>query len=275
MPLGKMKIASLTCVVGFLICQFFAGKVNAAGLKDTAITLPSGVVISFTHIPAGIFRMGSPQTEPGRDADEGPQHEVVISRPFYLGTYEVTQEEWMAVMDSNLATFQLLPDAPSRAMESISWNDCQAFISRLNKLGKGYFRLPTEAEWEYACRAGSATVYHWGDTMMANGTSDYTWANSKSGTAPQPVGRKLPNAMGLYDMSGNVWEWCSDWYGPYPGQVQRDPRGPESGNAKVFRGGSWYDFYLTHRSANRHRHEPQGRYAAVGLRLVWEPWKNE
>jgi formylglycine-generating enzyme required for sulfatase activity len=270
-----MKIACLTSAVFFSLCQVLSGTANAAHMKDTAITLDADVVMRFSHIPAGTFRMGSPEREPGRDKDESPQHEVLISGSFFLGSFEVTQREWMAVMDSNLATFQLLPDAPSRAMESISWNDCQAFISRLNKLGKGYFRLPTEAEWEYACRAGSSTAYHWGDTMMANGTSDYTWANSKSGTAPQPVGLKLPNAWGLYDMSGNVWEWCSDWYGPYSANIQRDPKGPETGNAKVFRGGSWYDFYQTHRSGNRHRHEPQGRYPAIGFRLVWEPRETE
>lgn len=253
------------------VCLMLLGQFKAVAGRDTLLRVKPGLEMSFVMVPAGSFRMGSAPAEPNRDTDEGPVHKVTISKPFYLAKYEVTQAAWMAVMDSNLATFQLLPQAAKRAMESVSWNDCQVFIDRLNNLGKGRFRLPTEAEWEYACRAGSSTPYFWGDTMQSNGTSDYTWANSKSGTAPQPVGGKQPNAWGLYDMSGNVWEWCQDWYGPYPGKPQRDPKGPEKGTQKVFRGGSWYDFYLSHRSANRHRHEPQGRYPAIGFRLVWEP----
>lgn len=255
-----------------LLCAVVLSLQSAAQvLPDTTLHLSRGLSMRFVQVPSGSFLQGSMQGDP----DERPLQKVVISKPFYIACYEVTQADWMAIMDSNLATFQLMPYALHRAMESVSWQDCMQYIDKLNALGMGFFRLPTEAEWEYACRAGSTTAYYWGDSMEVNGTSEYTWANSKSGTAPQPPGGKRPNAWGLYDMSGNVWEWCSDWYAPYTAAIQYDPKGPASGTEKVFRGGSWYDFYQAHRSANRHRHQPDGRYAAIGFRLVWQPYSPE
>jgi formylglycine-generating enzyme required for sulfatase activity len=195
---------------------------------------------------------------------------VTLAQGFYLGTYEVTQAQWAFVMGENPSVFQNLETSLRHPIEFVSWNECQNFISRLNSMGRGTFRLPTEAEWEYACRAGTQSPYYWGEQMAESGRSDYTWANSRSFAQTHPVGRKKPNPWGLYDMSGNVWEWCQDWYGPYLNREQMDPKGPDAGTLKVFRGGSWYDFHESHRSANRHKHAPNERYAAIGLRLVLE-----
>ena len=238
---------------------------------DTLIQFSPTLSFHFQYIPPGKFTMGSPPDEVMRGKDEGPQHEVALTRGFYLGIYEVTQAQWEQVMGENPAVFQSLEKSPQHPVEYVSWNDCREFISQLNEMGKGSFRLPTEAEWEYACRAGTQTAYYWGEKMAQNGSSDYAWANSRSFAQTHPVGSKQPNAWGLYDMSGSVWEWCQDWFGPYSSEFQTDPPGPEEGEMKVFRGGSWYDFYESHRSANRHKHAPSEHYAAIGLRLVWEP----
>lgn len=237
---------------------------------DTLIQFSPALSFHFQYIPSGTFIMGSPAEEAMRGKDEGPQHEVAITKGLYLGTYEVTQAQWEQVMGENPAVFQSLEKSSRHPVEFVSWNDCQEFISQLNAMGKGTFRLPTEAEWEYACRAGTQSPYYWGDKMKQNGSSDYAWANSRSFAQTHTVGSKQPNAWGLYDMSGNVWEWCQDWFDSYPSESQTNPRGPEEGKMKVFRGGSWYDFYESHRSANRHKHAPDEQYAAIGLRLVWE-----
>ncbi len=214
--------------------------------------------------------MGSDSNDLMYEPDEAPVHDVVITKGLYLGIYEVTQAQWTAVMKNNPAIFQIFDDSPSHPIEYITWNQAQIFISQLNKKGLGNFRLPTEAEWEYACRAGTTTAYSWGDKMATNGKSEYTWANSRSFARTHPVGTKQPNPWGLYDMNGNVWEWCQDWYAAYDSEPHTDPKGPTEGEMKVFRGGSWFDFYEAHRSANRHKHAPDEAYAAVGFRLVWE-----
>jgi len=260
----------------FLIGYTLFFKITAAWAQDTPsydtlLQLSPVLSFHFQHIPAGTFMMGSPADEAMRGKDEGPQHEVILPNAFYLGTYEVTQAQWEVVMEENPAVFQNLEKSPQHPVEYVSWNECQEYISRLNEMGKGTFRLPTEAEWEYACRAGTQSPYYWGENMAQNGSSEYAWANSRSFAQTHPVGSKQPNAWGLYDISGNVWEWCQDWFGPYPDEPQTDPQGSEEGKMKVFRGGSWYDFYESHRSANRHKHAPDEHYAAIGLRLVWEP----
>ncbi|MBZ2183301.1 MAG: formylglycine-generating enzyme family protein [Bryobacter sp.] len=243
----------------------------------STVLLPGAVPMEFVPIPPGTYRRGSPDTETSRDPDEGPQHEVTISRGFQLGVFEVTQRQWQAVLGENPATFQQTPSAPvppgnplDRPVESVSWDDTQRFLNRLNRLGLGRFRLPTEAEWEYAARGGASTAFPWGNTGGRDRTHEFAWANSRSFATTHPVGQKPPNAWGLHDMHGNVWEWCADWYGPYAASPQTDPVGPPNGKDRVFRGGSWYDFPNALRSANRHRHPPDGRYPAIGLRLVKE-----
>ena len=220
--------------------------------------------MEFALIPAGSFMMGSPSDESGRDSDEGPQHRVTISS-FYMMTTEVTQGMWREVMGSNPSHFK----GDNLPVESVSWNDVQEFLTKLNRRdpGKGY-RLPSESEWEYACRAGTTTKYHSG-----NGESDLGrvgWYRGNSDNRTHPVGQKSPNSWGLYDMHGNVWEWCEDWYhssynnAPIDGSAWISP----SGSGRVLRGGSWgYDAGAC-RSADRYGDGPSDRDSNLGFRLA-------
>ena len=254
---------------GFVRVAVAAGVIPAglaAEPPKKTIPLPGGVEAHFVWIAPGSYRRGSPATEPDRDADEGPPHEVRLTRGFFLGREEVTQRQWLAVMGEHPSVFRQRvadEDPLERPVDSVSWEDARQFIERLNASGRGRFRLPTEGEWEFAARAGTTTPWPWdGDPHR------HAWANSRSLARTHPVGRKPPNPWGLYDMHGNVWEWCSDWYGPYADAPAVDPTGPAEGTERVFRGGSWYDFPAALRSANRHRHPPDRRYTAIGLRLV-------
>ncbi|MEW6267496.1 MAG: SUMF1/EgtB/PvdO family nonheme iron enzyme [Thermodesulfobacteriota bacterium] len=218
----------------------------------------------FVLIPSGTFTMGSPSSESGRDDDE-TQHQVTISRPFYMQTTEVTQGQWRSVMGSNPSHFKNCGD--DCPVESVSWNDAQEFIGRLNaKEGGNKYRLPSEAEWEYAARAGSRTAYSFGESQSELG--QYAWYDGNSGGQTHPVGRKRPNAWGFYDMHGNVWEWCQDWYGVYPSGAVTDPQGPSSGSDRVHRGGSWLSYAQYCRSAFRAGLVPGDRFNLLGFRLV-------
>ncbi|MBP7295451.1 MAG: formylglycine-generating enzyme family protein [Acidobacteria bacterium] len=234
----------------------------------------------FVWISAGRFRMGSPAGESGRNGDEGPLHRVAISGGFWLSRTEVTQAQWQAVMENNPSHFQNAGrDAPA---ENVSWDDCQAFIQKLNdKLGRHAYRLPTEAEWECACRAGTETAFHFGADMGSglanfNGTTPY--GKAARGTNRQktmPAGSFKPNAFGLYDMHGNVEEWCQDrfvdTYYRTAGDGPTDPKGPDEGEKRVRRGGSWKSTGKDCRSANRDGGLPNEKSNTVGLRLVREP----
>jgi formylglycine-generating enzyme required for sulfatase activity len=222
--------------------------------------------LEMVYIPAGSFQMGSPESEIHRELDESPQHHVSISQPFYLGKYEVTQAQWLAVMGSNpYYDYGVGNDYP---VYYVSWYDCLTFINRLNGMGLGFFRLPTEAEWEYACRAGTSTRFFWGDDPDYALIGDYAWFdgnNEPFGT--KPVGLKSPNPWNLFDMCGNVYEWCYDRYGAYPASAQTDPQGPDYGTIFVYRGGSWSYGMEACRSANRYRHSNEFRFYVLGLRL--------
>ncbi len=222
--------------------------------------------MTFVYCPPGTFMMGSPEYEHGRKADE-TQHQVTLTKGFYMQTTEVTQGQWRAVMYNNPSHFKDCGD--KCPVEQVSWDDCQEFIRNLNSrdLGKGY-RLPTEAEWEYACRAGSTTAYYFGDSDGSLG--DYAWYASNSGGIEHPVAQKQPNAWGLYDMHGNVWEWCADWYENeyYANSPNTDPVGLDSGSYRVSRGGLWSDDARACRSANRGADPPGRRDIDIGLRVV-------
>lgn len=234
------------------------------------VTLSDDVEMEFVFIPAGTFQMGSPPSEQGRHGDEGPVRRITLTEPFYLSRYEVTQAQWRAVMGHNPSIFKHEPNAENLPVDWVSWQDAQRFIEQLNRTHEATFRLPTEAEWEYAARAGTSTRFYWGADEDATSIRDHAWAHSYAEGTSHPVGQKKPNPWGLYDMSGNVWEWTQDWYGPYPDTAQVDPMGPDQGKNKVYRGGSWFNAPSTLRSANRHRHPTDEPFTNAGVRLVRE-----
>jgi formylglycine-generating enzyme required for sulfatase activity len=196
--------------------------------------------------------------------DEKPVHEVRISRPFYLGKYEVTQDQWQAVMGTNPSNFKGEANLP---VEWVSWDDVQEFIRKLNaKEGGTKYRLPTEAEWEYAARSGSTTTYSFGNDARQLG--EYAWYSTNSGRKTHTVGQKKPNAWGLHDMHGNVWEWVQDWYGPYVADAVTDPLGPASGSSRRLRGGGWGIGAGGCQSAERNRAMPGHRGGSLGFRLL-------
>ena len=219
--------------------------------------------LKMVYIPAGAFNMGSPDNEKDRQTDEGPQYKVTLTQSFYLGMYEVTQAQWQAVMGNNPSNFK----GGNLPVEMVSWDDCQAFIHKLDTLGQGIFRLPTEAEWEYACRAGTITRFYWGEDNDYSQIGQFAWYRSNSNNQTHNVGTKLPNAWGLFDMSCNVWEWCQDWYGSYPSFSQTDPQGAESGLYSVVRGGCWNDNTIC-RSTGRGYGSPASKGDYIGFRVV-------
>lgn len=230
--------------------------------KELSVDLGGGVKIDLVLIPAGSFMMG--------DEGDGPAHKVTITKPFYLGKYEVTQEQWQAVMGRNPNR----PEVLKAPVVTVSWEDCQTFLGKLNaKIGEegSTFALPTEAQWEYACRAGSTTQYCFGDDE--DRLQEYAWYRANSEHKPHPVGEKKPNAWGLYDMHGNVWEWCADWYdrGYYANSPADDPTGPVGGSSRVYRGGSWGSIADYCRSASRGRTVPAYHDDLVGLRVARVP----
>jgi len=213
--------------------------------------------------------MGSPSNEPGRQDDETPLHKVTLTQPFQIGMHEVTQAQYQKVMGNNPGEFK----GPQNPVELVSWNDAVEFCRRLSAMPAekkaGYvYRLPTEAESEYSCRAGTKTTYSFGDSGSELG--DYGWYDKNSGMTTHPVGGKKPNAWGLFDMHGNVWEWCQDWYGDYPSGSVTDPTGDASSSYRVSRGGAWGTLSGNVRSASRNRNTPSDRYPYVGFRVLSE-----
>jgi formylglycine-generating enzyme required for sulfatase activity len=227
---------------------------------------------SFVLIASGTFPKGSPEYETGRSGDE-IMHEVTLTKGFYMQKTPVTQGQWKAVMGNNPASFS--DGGDDCPVESISWDECHEFIRRLNEKIDCLYRLPTEAEWEYACRAGGVTPFCNGEISELYCARDpllceVGWYCGNSGRKSRPVARKSPNGWELYDMHGNVSEWCRDWYGEYGPDSQTDPRGPESGPGKVIRGGSWFSNAKNCRSASRFHWPPNSRSEFIGFRLVKE-----
>jgi len=234
-------------------------------------TLTNSIGMGVVLIPAGTFMMGSPDSDATAYDNEKPAHSVTISQPFYLGRYAVTQVQWEAVMEVNPSRFT---GDRNRPVERVSWEDTQEFIRRLSiRDGGTRYRLPTEAEWEYACRAGSQTAYSFdSDPSLLN---TYGWYDKNSGgffgsilSKTYPVGQRQPNAWGLYDMHGNVWEWVYDWYKAYNLEPVTDPQGPATGSYRVIRGGSWSNNARLCRSAFRLHLTPGSRDERLGFRLL-------
>ena len=221
------------------------------------LTLPGGVTMEMIWCEPGSFMMGSPLTEVGRFEDE-LIHPVTLTKGFWLGKYEVTQAQWESVMGENRSRFK----GPDRPVDSVSWEDCQRFIRKVNAALGVAARLPTEAEWEYACRAGS------GAAISGNGhLDDMAWYDRNSGSQTHDVGKNQANAWGFYDMHGNVLEWCSDWFAKTEG-LSIDPQGPPSGSFRVLRGGCWFFYERDCRSAYRLKREPSIRNCIYGFRLA-------
>ncbi|MBO1347756.1 MAG: formylglycine-generating enzyme family protein [Hormoscilla sp. GUM202] len=237
-------------------------------------SLGNGVTLDMVSIPGGTFMMGSPASEKGRWYDsEGPQHRRTIT-PFFMGKFAVTQAQWLAVMNSNPSNWK----GENLPVENVSWNDAVEFCQRLSRQTGRDYRLPSEAEWEYACRASTTTPFHFGETIttdLANYNSDYTYADGPKGIYRQkttPVGSfGVANAFGLYDMHGNVWEWCADpWHENYQG-APSDGRVWQSGgddSRRMRRGGSWDNNPIHCRSAFRNRDSSDYKYSSFGLRVA-------
>ncbi len=240
------------------------GEVRTFKTNNKLLFTVNGVSFEMVYVEGGTFEMGA-TSEQGGDAlsDEKPVHGVTLS-DYYIGKYEVTQELWEAVMGYNPSYL----NGSQNPVECVSWEECQEFISRLNSLMGRTFRLPTEAEWEYAARGGNQSRHY--KYSGSNNIGDVAWYKDNSGDKTHPVGTKSPNELGIYDMSGNVWEWCSDWYGSYSSGAQTNPQGPSSGSNRVFRGGCW-DIYASYcRVSDRDCTHPciYNRYGGLRLALV-------
>ena len=244
----------------------------SAGTKAGEEWSDNSLKMKFCWCPAGKFQMGGATG----DLPEGPVHEVTLSSGLWMGKYEVTQSEYQKVMGQNSSYFDSGNDAASRPVESVSWSDADEFCRRFSTLERdadrlsenGEYRLPTEAEWEYACRAGTTTVWSFGNDE--NLLKEFAWYKKNSGNTTHSVGQKKPNAWGIHDMHGNIGEWCIDWFDSsyYRSSPAIDPRGPSSGSDRVLRGGSWLIQSRNARSADRNGYRPGYRYFGSGFRLV-------
>jgi uncharacterized protein (TIGR02996 family) len=256
----------------------------AQGVSPVVPTLVNSVGMALALIPAGSFWMGSPDGERDRHRDEGPRHKVEISRAFYLGVFPVTQAQYLLVTESNPSHFRAGGegahlvrgvDTSQFPVERISWHDAVAFCRQLSEqseeraAGRAY-RLPTEAEWEYACRAGTTTLFHHGDTLTSDQANFDGAPRGRYLARTCPVGTYRPNAFGLFDMHGNVWEWCADWYDEsyYRHSPACDPAGPPKGSRRALRGGSWFYGAAICRSAYRYRYEPDAPQNEFGMRVA-------
>jgi formylglycine-generating enzyme required for sulfatase activity len=271
-----------------------ASGLSAGRAADEEKNITNSIGMKLVLIPAGKFQMGSPETEEGRESKE-LQHEVTITRPFYLGVYEVTQREWETVVQKKANTSKFNSNrggSLDHPAENMNWRQAVDYCKKLSALpaekeaGRTY-RLPTEAEWEYACRAGTTTPVHYGKSLSskeANFNGNFPYGGAEKGDylrKTEKVGSHAPNAWGLYDMHGNVAEWCSDYYDPkyYSTGPKEDPKGPAKGVFptdyendfyRVVRGGCWVDEAVACRSAYRFRAMPHDAYQLIGLRLVCE-----
>ena len=285
--IGGVSLFSLLALVGIgaVIWNIYFPKPKPS-VVTTKTPIPKSTIsgkeiknslgMEFVLVPAGSLIMGAPESEKDSIEDERPQHQVTISKDFYLGKYEVTQGQWQSLMGSNPSYFNNCGD--NCPVENVSWDDVQEFIRKLNAKGEGTYRLPTEAEWEYSCRAGTTGEYAGNLDEMAwyyNNAGDRIlneeWTQEKlksNNNRTHKVGTKQPNSWGLYDMHGNVFEWVEDWYSKYPSEAKTDSRGPIAGADRIFRGGSFGFTAEYLRSAMRVYNSPSYRTGNLGFRLV-------
>jgi formylglycine-generating enzyme required for sulfatase activity len=269
-------------MLGFCLLLLALIDRHVASAEPPAVTNSLGMKLVW--IPKGQFTMGSPVEEEGSEDDETP-HSVTLTADYYLGVTEVTQEQFRRVMGSNPSGYQgdkaaeINPrtgrairavDTGSHPVENVTWPEAVEFCRKLSALpaeqqaGRAY-RLPTEAEWEYACRAGSKTAYSFGAALEK--LAEHAWFDQNT-KMPRPVATRKPNAWGLHDMHGNVWEWCADWLGDYPSTAVIAPKGPDKGTDRVVRGGGWDIDSAACRSAYRDGGEPATRLASLGFRIA-------
>jgi formylglycine-generating enzyme len=249
------------------------GPSESLSTKDSKVTgLPEKVMedpatgMEFIFVKGGCFRMGD--TFGDGFPDEKPVHEVCVD-DFWVGKYEVTQAQWQKVMENNPSDFK---KGGSYPVETVNWADIQAFTEKLSATSKKQYRLPTEAEWEYAARSGGKPE-KWAGTSEQKALGEYAWYDANSEKQTHPVGQKKPNGLGLYDMSGNVLEWCTDWYEKtyYTRSPKENPKGPENDKYRVLRGGAWLFGAVDARVSNRIRFNPSHRSYGIGFRLVLSP----
>ena len=249
---------------GVLTTHTSSSVSSGTSLTGNTITIPvkDGISIDMVRVEAGTFTMGATAEMEDPYGDEKPTHRVTLTNDYYIGKYEVTQALWKAVMGKKPSKFK----GDNLPVEQVSWDDCQKFISKLNRITGKTFRLPTEAEWEYAARGGNKSRGY--QYSGSNNLSDVAWFLDNSGSKTHAVGTKQPNELGIYDMTGNVWEWCQDWYGAYSSSSQVNPTGANSGSSRMIRGGCWISGARGCRSSYRYDCTPGYRRNGVGLRLV-------
>ena len=276
LAISPWDIDTLYCRRGFTpvsVSRLFDNKIEPLLDADR----PEAPFKNFVWIAPGSFTMGSESNETGRGSDEGPQTAVTITRGFWMSQFEVTQAEYIETTGSNPSTFTKDPQQP---VEKVNWHEAVAYCRQLTAeateagtLPQGYiFRLPTEAEWEYACRAGTSTRFSYGDDPSDSELGETAWYVENSNSSPHPVGQLAPNPWGLFDMHGNVWEWCYDqWQYAYPGGKSKDFLASEDGWLRVARGGSWLYSASNCRSANRDDYGPNNRCSDIGFRVVLAP----
>ena len=254
-PVSSMASSSTSGASSNMVGSSTSGSVITIPVKD-------GISIEMVKVEAGSFNMGATPEMQNPDEDEKPVHRVTLTNNYYIGKYEVTQALWKIVMGSNPSNSK----GDNLPVENVSWNNCQKFISKLNKLTGKSFCLPTEAEWEFAARGGKKSRGY--QYSGSNTLGDVAWYEGNSGSKTHAVGTKQPNELGIYDMTGNVYEWCQDWYGSYSSSPQTNPIGAVSGSCRVYRGGCWVSSARNCRTSYRGRRTPDFRYGFLGLRLV-------
>lgn len=269
---GNVSIKDVTCLIDYLLTDEWPDP-NTAG--DTVLYIVNNVPFKMIKVEGGSFRMGATSEQGYTDpqSNEEPTHSVVLSS-YYIGQTEVTQELWLEVMGTRPSKFR----GENYPVEQVSWDECQTFVQLLSEITGKQFRLPTEAEWEFAARGGTKSQGY--KYSGSNTINDVAWYLSTAGSSTHPVATKMPNELGLYDMSGNVYEWVADIYGSYSSTGQVNPTGPTSGSHRVYRGGNWHTAATKCRVSSRFSEYPSSRgdgygtsaynYGALGLRIAMD-----